>query len=295
MIPCNHVEEERTIQLFRKKRIFASIGFILIFLFFILPILRLIVLSFLQEESITFLHYTEVLQEKTTWTTIKNTLFIVFGATFVSLFLGVGLAWMVAYLNLSGKKWMQLFIFLPFIIPSYITTLAWIQFFSKNGPALALLSLLPGNFDVPNLYSMGGIIFILGLSHYPLVYLFSVNVLQKIPRELEDAAKIAGAKKRKVLGKIVLPLALPGIASGGLLAFLTNLDNFGIPAFLGIPANIRVLSTYIYEQVVGFGPAAFSKSRCAFRHTRSHRFDRDIYSMAAVKTQPDSGNSEKRC
>src|SRR5690606_28005234 len=100
----------------------------------------------------------------------------------------------------------------------------------------------------------------LGLSHYPLVYLFTVDVFRKIPRELVEAAKTSGASKGQVLRRIVLPMALPGIASGGLLAFLTNLDNFGIPAFLGIPANIRVLSTYIYEQVVGFGPSAFSRA-----------------------------------
>ena len=99
----------------------------------------------------------------------------------------------------------------------------------------------------------------MGLSHYPLVYLLTVGVLRKIPRELVMAANVSGSSKFTSFRKVTMPLALPGIASGGLLAFLASLDNFGIPAFLGIPANIRVLSTYIYEQIIGFGPSAFAK------------------------------------
>ncbi|MGM7634294.1 ABC transporter permease [Bacillus sp. Hm123] len=262
MIADNQLAEKRTrglpsfSLLLNKKNIFFTIGFLLVILFFVVPVLRLIFLSFVEEGAITLNHYTEILREKATWSTIKNTIYIVFGSTVLSLSLGVSLAWIVAYVNISGKKWMQLFIFLPFIIPSYITTLAWIQFFSKNGLVSTMLQGVP----LPNLYSMGGIIFILGISHYPLVYLFTVNVFRKIPRELEEAARTSGATRGTIFRKVIFPLALPGIASGGLLAFLTNLDNFGVPAFLGIPANIRVLSTYIYEQIVGFGPSAFSRA-----------------------------------
>lgn len=246
--------------LFQNKKFYKGIGLLAVFLLFLLPVLRLIWLSFVYEGALTLHYYREVLQEAATWSTVQNTLIIVFGSTLLALVLGVLFSWIVAYVEVSGKRAMQLFIFLPFIIPSYITTLAWTQFFSGSGPVAALFSWLPGNPEVPNLYSIGGIILLLGLSHYPLVYLFTVNVFRKIPRDLEEAAATSGLSKKQTLRKVVLPLALPGIASGGLIAFLSNLDNFGIPAFLGTPSNIRVLSTYIYEQVVGFGPAAFSRA-----------------------------------
>jgi iron(III) transport system permease protein len=60
--------------------------------------------------------------------------------------------------------------------------------------------------------------------------------------------------------RVTIVSALPGIAGGALLAFLTALDNFGVPAFLGIPANIDVLSTQIYQEIVGFGPSAFYRA-----------------------------------
>ncbi|MED1438815.1 iron ABC transporter permease [Aeribacillus composti] len=245
---------------FPLKNLWMGFGFLLIILFFIVPVFRLILLSLTEEGAVSLSNYSEVLKEEQTWITVKNTLYIVIGSTLVSLILGIAMAWVIAYLNISGKKWMQLFIFFPFIIPSYITTLAWVQFFSGNGPIAAVLYMLPGDWKLPNLYSIGGIIFILGLSHYPLVYLLTVEVFRKIPLELEQAAQTCGAKRGTIIRKVILPLALPGICSGGMLAFLSNLDNFGIPAFLGIPANIRVLSTYIYEEVVGFGPAAFARA-----------------------------------
>lgn len=236
------------------------LGFLLVVFLFLLPVWRLIWLSISSENAISFDLYLEVLTEKATWKTIYNTLIITIFSTMIALFLGVGFAWIVVYLNIRGKKWIQLLIFLPFIIPSYITSLAWAQFLGKNGPIQFLFDQFSLEKEVFNLYSMEGIIFVLGISTYPLVYLLSVNVFQKIPMELQDAAKIGGASKGVIFRKIVLPMALPGIASGGLLAFLSNLDNFGIPAFLGIPANIRVLSTYIYEQIIGFGPSSFANA-----------------------------------
>nr|WP_255259889.1 iron ABC transporter permease [Lentibacillus sp. CBA3610] len=98
----------------------------------------------------------------------------------------------------------------------------------------------------------------MGISHFPLVYLFTVNVFRKIPREMESAAQISGASRWRSFTRIVLPMALPGIVGGSFIAFLGSLDNFGIPAFLGTPADISVLSTYIYQQIIGFGTSAFN-------------------------------------
>ncbi|WP_226529230.1 ABC transporter permease [Metabacillus niabensis] len=243
-----------------KNKWWFLIGVLFVVIFFVVPIFRLIFLSFSSEGGFTFENYTSVLQDRSTWKTIENTLYVVAGSSFIAIILGIMTAWVVAYTNIRQKKLIQLFIFLPFIIPSYITTLAWTQFMSKNGFFANLLSLLPGSLEPLNMYSLQGIIIVMGLSHYPLVYLLTVGVLRKIPRDLEYAARVSGSSKWKSFKNITLPLALPGIASGGFLAFIASLDNFGIPAFLGIPGNIRVLSTYIYEQIVGLGPNSFERA-----------------------------------
>ncbi|AXF55891.1 ABC transporter permease [Salicibibacter kimchii] len=205
-------------------------------------------------------NYSEVLSEGRTWQMIENTMVMVIGSTALSVSLGLFFAWLVAYSDIRKKSLLQIFILIPFIIPSYIVSLSWTELMGRTGPFASMLDMLPFDIEPLNMYSMGGMIFVLGLSHFPLVYLFTVGVLRSIPRDLEWAAKSGGAPSHRVFREVTLPLALPGLASGGLIAFIANLDNFGIPAFLGIPANITVLSTAIYQEVIGFGSDAFSRA-----------------------------------
>ncbi len=240
--------------------LYKMIAIMLVGIFFVIPILRLVLMSFIGDDGFGLQFYQDILTDNRTWQVLQNTLFVVFGSTIISLLLGTAFAWIVAYTDIRLKSIVQLFIFLPFIIPSYITSLAWVQFF---GPA-GLLENIFDSLSIPitgwNLYSMSGIIFVMGISHFPLVYLFTVNVFRQIPREMELAARVSGAGRWMSFSKIVFPMALPGIVGGSFIAFLGGLDNFGIPAFLGTPANISVLSTYIYQKVIGFGTSAFNEA-----------------------------------
>lgn len=221
-------------------------------IFFIVPIIRLLFMSLIGDEGFTFSYYETILSEARTWEVLKNTWIAVIGSTAIASVLGILFAWLIAYTDIRGKGIIQVFILLPFVIPSYVTSLAWVQFF---GPAGLLDHLFSITWD---LYSMSGIVFVMGISHFPLVYLFTVHVLRQIPREMEQAARISGASRWESFRKVILPIALPGIVGGTFIAFLGSLDNFGIPAFLGTPANISVLSTYIYQQVIGFGTSSFN-------------------------------------
>ncbi|MFA9457359.1 ABC transporter permease [Halalkalibacter sp. AB-rgal2] len=243
-----------------RKTLWLILSLVFVLFLFVWPIMKLVGLSFSVEEGHVLTNYTTVLQEARTWRILQNTGIVVAGSTALSIGLGVSLAWLVAYSDIRAKKLLHVFVLLPFIIPSYIITLSWTQFLSRNGMVASILDWLPGQLEPFNLYSHFGMILVLGLSHYPLVFLLTMSVLRRIPRDLEWAVRSSGGSGWTVFRKVTFPLALPGIASGGLLAFLANLDNFGIPAFLGIPANISVLSTVIYQEIVGFGPSAFARA-----------------------------------
>ncbi|MDC1541960.1 iron ABC transporter permease [Candidatus Pseudothioglobus singularis] len=238
--------------LFFHSTLLKTIGMLFVVIFFIVPIIRLLFMSLIGDEGLTFSYYESILSEARTWEVLKNTWIAVIGSTAIASVLGILFAWLIAYTDIRGKGIIQIFILLPFVIPSYVTSLAWVQFF---GPAGLLDHLFSITWD---LYSMSGIVFVMGISHFPLVYLFTVHVLRQIPREMEQAARISGASRWESFRKVILPLALPGIVGGTFIAFLGSLDNFGIPAFLGTPANISVLSTYIYQQVIGFGTSSFN-------------------------------------
>lgn len=245
--------------LFSNKRILTLLGAIAVLILFVYPILKLILLSFQGEQGWTLAHYMNLLQQDRFWTTMRNTAVIVLGSTVLSVVLGAAFAWIVAYTDIRHKGPLHMAILLCFILPSYVLTLSWSSFMGPQGWVAKLLQGIHSDLAPWSMYSMGGIIFVMGIHHFPLVYLFTVDVFRKIPRDLEWAARAGGATRLNTLRRITLPLALPGLTAGGLLVFLASLDNFGIPAFLGSPVNISVLSTLIYEEIIGFGPTAFAR------------------------------------
>ncbi|MEW9123917.1 MAG: iron ABC transporter permease [Thermotaleaceae bacterium] len=208
------------------------------------------------ENGIGLNNYSVLLKEQRTLRAIKNTIFIATGSTLISVGLGGILAWIIAYMDIKRKKIIEILILAQYIIPSYIITLAWSNFLQEKGFINKILTSL--GLPLINLYSLGGIILVLGICNTPMVYLITVNMLRKIPRDLEWAARISGYGQWETMLKINLIQVMPALMSGGILSFLSAIDNFSVPAFLGISSGIPVLSTYIYEKAISFGPRAFS-------------------------------------
>lgn len=242
----------------RKKNVMKFFLYAAGILIFILPVLNLVQMSFLSDDTWSLTHYRVLFDDPRTWGAIQNTLAVSVFSTAVSAVLGVFFAVCLAYTNIKRKKILELLILLPYIIPSYVTTLSWSTLFAGNGAVNAFLS----NFGLPevNVYSRGGIIFIIGICNSPVVYFMTVNMLRKIPQDLEWAARVSGYSKWQTLRKISLAQAKPAIIGGSILVFLSSIDNFSVPAFLGIPSGITVLSTYIYEKTIGFGPGSFHQA-----------------------------------
>jgi iron(III) transport system permease protein len=97
------------------------------------------------------------------------------------------------------------------------------------------------------IYGAGGIIFVLGITKYPFVFITVAGALQRMDASLEEAARTAGAGTGRIMRDITLPLVRPAILGGALLAFVSSIDNFGIPAVLGLRVQFQVLTTRIYE------------------------------------------------
>lgn len=223
---------------------------------FILPLLRLVGMSLLTDGTVGLGNYSELLSQKRTISAIVNTVIIAVSSSAVSVIFGSFLAFLEAYTDIRHKRLLELLVLSPFVIPSYIITLSWSSLLSSRGVINTFLS---SHFGFKaDIYSIGGIILVLGICNTAVVYLNVLPMLRKIPRDMEWAAQVSGYNIWQAMRKINIVQAMPAIASGGMLSFLAAIDNFSVPAFLGIPAGIPVLSTYIYENVIGFGPSAFS-------------------------------------
>lgn len=199
-----------------------------------------------------------VLASPATWRATWRTLDTSLCATVLSIGLGSAFAVLVALTDVRAKAAIVFCVMLPLMVPSQVTAIAWISLFGPSSALLNAVGAAPPPGSPHPIYGRGGIILLLGLEHAPFVFLAVRAALRAVPRELVEAARASGARPVRVLRSVALPLALPGLAAGALLAFVSSIGNFGVPALLGIPAGYDTLTTLIYQRLAGFGPRVLS-------------------------------------
>lgn len=200
------------------------------------------------------------LSSSATWVATWHTLVVGIFGTLLAVVLGTFVALLVTLTDIRGRGVLVLCYVMPLMIAPQVTALAWLQLFGPASPFLKLLGLAPPLGTRNPLYSTEGIILLLGVQYGPLVFLLVRAGLRKLPRELVEAARAGGAGWFTVLRTVVLPLMTPSIMAAAALAFVSCVGNFGIPAFLGIPANYLVLPTLIYQKLAGGGPAVLGET-----------------------------------
>ena len=249
----------RRISTWRGERLtfLALLGIVL--LLAVVPIARLAGEALAPQGTLDLAVLRSVLSSPMMWLAAKNTLTVSLGGAALAVVYGGGFALLVALTDLRGKTPLVFCFMLPLMIAPQVTALAWIDLFGPNSTLLRALGLAPSVGTPHPLYGRDGIILLLGLEQAPIVFLAVRAGLRSLPRDLIEAAQAAGAKPWRIVRAIVLPLMIPSIAAGGMLAFVGNIGNFGIPAFLGIPAGFTVLTTLIYRRLSGFGTSALSE------------------------------------
>ncbi len=177
---------------------------------------------------------------------LGNALLACAGGTAVAVAIGLAFAWVVVRTNTPCKGLIASAGMLPLFVPPLVAGVAWSIL---GSPKTGLLNLLLNKAGIPfrfDLYSMSGIIFVFGIYYAPYVYMFTAAALRNMDPALEDAAEISGASATRTMATVTFPLIMPAILSGMLLSFVVMLGIYGIPAVLGAPANISVLTTYIF-------------------------------------------------
>ena len=237
----------------------AGLAAVLIAVLSILPMLRLIKEIVAPAGSLSLSAVNAGLASPATWVATGHTLVVGIGGTILAVLIGTLIALMVTLTDMRGRRAFVLCFVMPLMIAPQVTALAWLQLFGPASPFLRLIGLAPPLGTRNPLYSPEGIILLLGIQYGPLVFLLVRAGLRKLPRELIEAARAGGAGWPAVLRTIVLPLMTPSIVAAAALAFVSCVGNFGIPAFLGIPANYLVLPTLIYQRLAGGGPAVLGE------------------------------------
>lgn len=176
----------------------------------------------------------------------------------LSLVMGTLVALLIGLTDIRGKGVFTFLLLIPMMIPPHVTAIAWAQAMGPSSPILRSLGIAPDLGATHPLYSREGVMFLLGVQHMPLVFLVVLAALRSLPRDLSDAARIAGARPAMMLRRILLPLLAPTLIAAYALAFVSSLGNFGIQALLGIPARYITLPVLIWQRLSSFGPTVLT-------------------------------------
>ena len=219
----------------------ALIGLIL------LPLGWLAYMSVRSDAGFTLAHYARVLGDPPLQKALWNTVVLAFWSGLLALMIGAPLAWLTARTDLPWRRSIQHLVMASFVTPPFLGAFAWVMLAGPNAGYLnRLYRDWTGAADpLINIFSMPGLIFVVAIYTFPYVYIMIANTLGLIASDLEDAASILGAGRFQVARTITLPMVLPAILSGFILAVLQTLALFGSPTILTLPTGFHTITTQL--------------------------------------------------
>jgi iron(III) transport system permease protein len=163
------------------------------------------------------------------------------------------MSWLVSRSDLPLKRLFRTLILASFVTPPFLGAFAWVLLGGPNAGLVnqwyyALTGAKPFEGEpLINIFSAGGMVFVMALYTFPYVFTFVANALDVVPSELEDASAILGAPAWRTALDVTFPLVLPAILAGFIVAFLQSMTLFGAPAILALPAGIDTMTTKIWS------------------------------------------------
>jgi len=161
------------------------------------------------------------------------------------------MGWLVARTDMPMRRIVRVLVTASFVTPPFLGAIAWELLAAPNSGLLNQLyrdlSGQTGGAHILNIYSFPGLVFVISCYTFPYVFVLVANVLDRMPGDLEDASNILGAGSWATARRITIPLALPALLAGALVAFLQAMTLFGSPAILAMPAGFHTMTTKIWS------------------------------------------------
>ena len=197
---------------------------------------------------LTLINFIRVYTDLSTYNVLLNTLLFATGTVVVALIFTVPLVWLLMRTDLPFKRTIYVLLTLGILIPVFLRTIAWILLLS---PRIGLVNQWAAQIfglDHPlvSLYNLPGMAFIQGVSFVPGAFFMLAAAYRTMDPALEEAAYTAGVSKLRTFFWINIPITLPAIAAVMVYLFMTAIAVFEVPAIIGLPARILVLSSLIY-------------------------------------------------
>lgn len=234
---------------FKWAVILIIVDFMLVFQ--VLPMVYLIIKAFFPEGSFTFEVFQRLYTYQMNLGALKNTLIAATVTMVLGTLIAFPLAWLVGRTNLFGKKFFRSLFVLTYMVPPYVGAMAWLRLLNPNvGTMNQFFRLLFGLGDTPgplNIYTLGGLIWVLTTFYYPYAFITISRAMEKMDPSLEEASRISGASPLLTVFRVTLPMMTPSLIAGALLVFVAAMSCYGIPSIIGAPGKVHTVTTRIIE------------------------------------------------
>ncbi|HET7393804.1 MAG TPA: iron ABC transporter permease [Candidatus Binatia bacterium] len=226
-------------------------GFLLVLIG--LPVAMVILMSLRtgfpgEQVPFTLENFATVYLTPRTYEILINTVFFAISSVSITLLIAVPLVWILMRTDIPFKKTIYVLLTIGILIPVFLRTIAWILLLSPRiGLINKWLQQAFGLVDPPfNLYSLTGMAFVQGVSFVPGAFFMLAAAYRSMDPSLEEAAYTSGVGKLKTFLKINIPITWPAIAAVMVYLIMTAVAVFEVPAIIGLPARIHVLSSLIF-------------------------------------------------
>jgi molybdate transport system permease protein len=182
------------------------------------------------------------------WTAVALSLRVASISTVVALPFGIGIAMLLARGSFWGKSVLDAVVHLPLVLPPVVTGYLLLISLGRKAPLGAFLA---DHFGIVFSFRWTGAAVACGVMAFPLMVRAIRLSIEAIDRRLEDAASTLAANRRWIFLTVTLPLALPGVIAGMMLAFARALGEFGatITFVSNIPGETQTISAAIYTLI----------------------------------------------
>ena len=234
---------------FKWVMILLIVDFLLVFQ--VLPLIYLVGKAFFPEGSFSLETFTRLYTYSLNWSALKNTLIAASATMVLGTLLAFPLAWMVGRTNLYGKKFVRSRFVLTYMVPPYVGAMAWLRLLNNNVGTINVFLRFIFQLDTTtgplNIYTLGGLIWVLTTFYYPYAFITISRAMEKMDPSLEEASRISGANPVLTVLRITLPMMTPSLIAGALLVFVSAASCYGIPSIIGAPGRVHTVTTRIIE------------------------------------------------
>ena len=180
---------------------------------------------------------------------LVNTAVYAAGSSALAMLIGVGLAFLATRTDLPGGRWLGGLAMLPILVPPFILVVGWVALADPSAGLINVAAtLLAGERTrLVDINTMIGLIWMTGLFLAPYVYLLVAAGFRSGDPAMEEAARVSGASRWRLLTTVILPLQRPALLAALLLVVIMGAGDFIIPSTVGLKARIYMLSSLIWQ------------------------------------------------